>query len=242
MTRWKSGSFDALRCATKSTMPPSYLNTCSVGSLPRSSRNTISRPLFKKAISRSRSSSVCARNSSSSMIVGSGQNVTDVPDDVESPMRSKEPSGSPPSTKVCANRPPSRWISSSSRRDERVDHRDADAVQTPGNLVALAAELAARVQHREHDLGRGFVGIFGVRVDGNSAPVVDDATAAVGEQGHIDTRRVARECLVDRVVDDLVDEVMEARRAGRADVHTGALAHRLEALQNGDVFGAVRHA
>ena len=34
---------------------------------------------------------------------------------------------------------------------ERVDDRDADAVQTAGDLVAGAAELAAGVQHGEHD-------------------------------------------------------------------------------------------
>ena len=43
MTAENSGSFDALRCATKSTMPPSYLNTCSVGGSARSSRKVISR-------------------------------------------------------------------------------------------------------------------------------------------------------------------------------------------------------
>ena len=74
-----SGSLDALRWRTKSTMPPSYLKICSTGSSGRSSRNTISRPRLRNAISRRRSTSVCARNSSSSKIVGSGQNVTDVP-------------------------------------------------------------------------------------------------------------------------------------------------------------------
>ena len=37
---------------------------------------------------------------------------------------------------------------------ERVDDRDADTVQAAGDLVALAAELAAGVQHGENDLGR----------------------------------------------------------------------------------------
>ena len=34
---------------------------------------------------------------------------------------------------------------------ERVDDRDADAVQAAGDLVAAAAELAAGVQLRQHD-------------------------------------------------------------------------------------------
>src|SRR5439155_17362428 len=43
----------------------------------------------------------------------------------------------------------------------------------------------------------------------------------------------------DGVVDDLVDEVVQAERTGRADVHARALAYRLEALQDGDVLGVV---
>jgi hypothetical protein len=54
--------------------------------------------------------------------------------------------------------------------------------------------------------------------------------------GHFDRVVVSRERLVDGVVDDLVDEVMEAARAGRADVHPGSEPDGLETLQNGDVF------
>ena len=64
---------------TKSTMPPLNLKSCSVTGSTRSSRKRISRPLLRNAISRSRSMSVWARNSVSSKIVGSGQNVTVVP-------------------------------------------------------------------------------------------------------------------------------------------------------------------
>ena len=49
----------------------------------------------------------------------------------------------------------------------------------------------------------------------------------------------ARESLVDGVVDHLVDEVMEASRTRRADVHARAQANRLEAFEHGDVFGGI---
>ena len=62
---------------------------------------------------------------------------------------------------------------------ERVHDRRADAVQTARDGVAAAAELAAGVQHREHDLDRRLA--FGlVHVDRDAAAVVDDAHAAVG--------------------------------------------------------------
>jgi hypothetical protein len=55
----------------------------------------------------------------------------------------------------------------------------------------------------------------------------------------VDLIAVAGEGFVDGVVDDLVDEVMQTLRPGRADVHGGALAHRLEALEDLDLVGAV---
>ena len=51
---------------------------------------------------------------------------------------------------------------------------------------------------------------------------------------------VARLGLVDRVVDDLEDHVVQAGCVvGVADVHARALAHRLEALQDLDVFSRI---
>ena len=80
---------------------------------------------------------------------------------------------------------------------QRVHDRHTDAVQAAGDLVALTAEFAAGVEHREHDLRGRLVGIFGVRLDRDSAAVVDDTAAAVSEQRDVDARRVARERLVD---------------------------------------------
>ena len=50
---------------------------------------------------------------------------------------------------------------------------------------------------------------------------------------------VAGQRLVDGVVDDLPDQVVQAALAGRADVHAGALADRLEALEHRDRAGVV---
>ena len=46
---------------------------------------------------------------------------------------------------------------------------------------------------------------------------------------------------VDRVVDDLEDHMVQARAIGRiSDVHAGALAHGLQALEHLDGVGAIR--
>ncbi len=51
---------------------------------------------------------------------------------------------------------------------------------------------------------------------------------------------MAGQRLVDRVVDDLVDHVMQARAVvGIADIHARPLADRVQALENLDGIGAV---
>jgi hypothetical protein len=127
-------------------------------------------------------------------------------------------------------------------RRERVHHGHADAVQAAGDLVALALELAARVELAEHRLDRGHALELGVGhlVDRDAAAVVDDLAPTVGEQRDLDVGRVPRHGLVDRVVDDLVHEVVEAAHTGRTDVHAGALADVLEPLERRDRTGVVR--
>ena len=62
-----------------------------------------------------------------------------------------------------------------------VDDRGADAVQAAGDLIAPAAELAARVQHGEYDLERGLAGL---RLD-----VHGDAAAVIGDLNDVIFRR-----------------------------------------------------
>ena len=120
---------------------------------------------------------------------------------------------------------------------QRVDDRHADAVQAAGHLVAVVVELAAGVQHGQHDFGRRLAAL--VEIDRNAAAVVDDRDRAVDVNRDVDLIAEAGQRLVDRVVDDFVDEVMQAGRTGRADVHRGPLADGFETLENLDLVGAV---
>ena len=122
---------------------------------------------------------------------------------------------------------------------ERVDDGDADAVQAAGDLVAVAAELAAGVELREDDRQRRLALALDMMSTGMPRAPVADRHRVVGVEGHLDAVVAARESLVDRVVDDLVDEVVEAPEARRADVHARAQPDGLEALENGDVFCGV---
>ncbi len=71
--------------------------------------------------------------------------------------------------------------------------------------------------------------------DRDAAPVVGDRDRAVGVEGHGDRVAVAGERLIDRVVDDLVDHVVQPGAViGVADVHARPLAHRVEPAQHLD--------
>ena len=121
---------------------------------------------------------------------------------------------------------------------ERVDDRNADAVQTAGDLVIVVVELAARVQHGEHHFERR-TAVGGVRVDGDAAAVVGDADALIRVQRDGDLGAETGQRLVDGVVDDFVNAVMQSARRGVADVHARPLADRIEPFEDLDVFGCV---
>src|SRR5439155_15862111 len=108
-----------------------------------------------------------------------------------------------------------------------------------GDLVGVLVEFPAGVQLGHDHFGRGNAFAF-VDVGGDAAAVVGDGGAAVGVEDHLDARRIAGEGFVDGVVHHLVDHVVQARAVvGVADVHAGALAHGVEALQDLDRFSAV---
>ena len=120
---------------------------------------------------------------------------------------------------------------------QRVDDRDADAVETTRDLVAVVVELAAGVEHGQHDFGGGSA--TRMLVDRNAAAVVDHRHGIIDVERDVDLIAVAGQRFVDRIVDDLVDQVMEARRTGRTDVHRRPFANSLQPLEDFDLVRAV---
>ena len=121
-----------------------------------------------------------------------------------------------------------------------VDHRRAHAVQAAGHLVArvLAAELAAGVQDgKDHrDSRQPGVGLHAHR---NAASVVGDLHDIALFDLDLDVVAVAGQGLVDRVVHDLIDQVMQSPLAGRADIHARPFADRFQPLEDLDLAAVV---
>ena len=121
---------------------------------------------------------------------------------------------------------------------ESVDALRADAVEATRDLVGTLVELTAGVQVGEHELERRNL-FFRVHRDGNTATIVLDGQRAVRMDLDLDALAITGERFVDRVVDDLIHAVVEARLVRIADIHTGSFAHGLEAFEALDVGRAV---
>src|ERR687897_2825560 len=121
---------------------------------------------------------------------------------------------------------------------EGVYDRGADAVQTAGDFVAAAAELAAGVEDR-HDHLQGRLVLLGVLVDRDTAAVVGNRHHAVGADASHDRVGVTAQCFVDRVVDDLAHEVMQPAYIRAADIHARAAADSFQSLEHLDGRGVV---
>ena len=119
-----------------------------------------------------------------------------------------------------------------------VDDRGTDAVQTAGDLVAPVAELAAGVQLGQHQ-GDGRDVLDGVLLDRDTTSVVGDLAPVVVEQLDLNGVAVTGHCLVDRVVDDLVDAVVQTALTGGTDVHTGTLPDGFQTFQDSDLTGVI---
>ena len=74
---------------------------------------------------------------------------------------------------------------------------------------------------------------------GNAAAVVHDRDGVVDVNRDVDLIAEPRERFVNRVVDDLVDEVVESGRSRGADVHRRTLANGLETLEDLDFVRTV---
>ena len=117
---------------------------------------------------------------------------------------------------------------------QRVHHRHADPVKAARHLVGIVVEFSAGMKLRHDHLGRRDA-FLGMDFDRDAAPVVGHRDRPVGIQDHLDNVAMSGKRLVDGVVDHLIDHMVKPRAVIRvADIHAGALSHRVQAFQNLD--------
>ena len=92
-------------------------------------------------------------------------------------------------------------------RGKRVYNRCTNAVKTSGIFVAVTAEFAACVQNGVNHLKSGDAH-FGVNTTRNAATVVLNGHTVIRVEGDFDTLTAACQSLVDRVIDNLIYQMV----------------------------------
>ena len=113
---------------------------------------------------------------------------------------------------------------------ECIYDRRTNTVQTARILISVTAEFSARVKNRVNDLQRRNTHLR-MNAAGDTATVVLHRHAVVGMQRDLNALAATRQCLVDRVIDDLVYQMVKSARRSRPDIHTRSLSHGLQTLQ-----------
>ena len=104
-------------------------------------------------------------------------------------------------------------------------------MQSSRNPVRLLLEFSSGVEFGKHDLDRRLV-LRLMEFYGYASSVVNNGNRAVGVDIDVYVFTETRERLVNRVVDDLVNEVVEPGGSGRAYVHGGPFSYGFETSQN----------
>ena len=78
-----------------------------------------------------------------------------------------------------------------------------------------------------------------MHVDGDSPAIICHLNPTVLVNGDIYLIAAASYGLIDAVIDDLIHQVVKPPLPGAADVHPGATAYRLKAIQDLDVLSGV---
>ena len=103
-------------------------------------------------------------------------------------------------------------------------------METTGGLICLIVELSTRVQRRQDDTLRGHTLL--VHPDRDTTTIIAHGTCAICGQRHPYISAVSCQMLIDRVIYDLVDQVIETTLSHRTDVHTRSHTDRLQPLED----------
>ena len=109
---------------------------------------------------------------------------------------------------------------------EGIHTTDTHTMQTAGHLIGTFIELTSGMEHGHHDLERTLVHLL-VLIHGNTTTIVLDGDGVVFVDSYFNMCTIAGHSFVDRVVDGLIDQMMESFFADVANVHSRALAHGL---------------
>ena len=119
-----------------------------------------------------------------------------------------------------------------------IYNRRTNTVQTAGNFITATAEFTAGMQHGKYNFQRRLSGLC-LDINRDTTTIVGDSNGITGIDGHSNIFTVSGQSFIDRVIHDLIDQVMQTGRGSRTDIHTGTFPHCFQTLQNLDLLRTV---
>ena len=104
-------------------------------------------------------------------------------------------------------------------------------MKTTADLIGALVKLTSCVEHSHNDLKSRLVQLL-VLIYRNTTSVVLYSDRLVFINGDLDMSAIACHCLVDRVIDSLVDQVVQTFFADVTNIHGRTLAHGLQSLEH----------
>ena len=113
-----------------------------------------------------------------------------------------------------------------------IYYRGTYTVQTTAGLISGVVKFTAGMQGREYQTFR--TDSFFVHSHGNTTSVIFHGCGAVGFQCHLYRITISGQMLVHRVINDLVDQMIQSLGGDAADIHSGSFSYRFQTFQNGN--------
>ena len=121
---------------------------------------------------------------------------------------------------------------------KRIDYGSTNTVQSSGDLVSPASEFAAGMQDGKYDFQGRDPCLF-LDIHRNTAAIVNNCHGIIRIHGHCDHAAETGQCLIYRVVHNLVDQMMKSSGRSGTDIHTGSSSHTFQALKDLDLIRIV---
>lgn len=107
-------------------------------------------------------------------------------------------------------------------------------MKTAGDLITAIAKFTASVQDGHNNFNGRFADLM--HFNRNPAPIIDNGDAVIFSDFNKDMVTVTGQGLIDRVIDDFINQMMEPTGTDTADIHAWPFANGFEALQDLDLL------
>ena len=106
---------------------------------------------------------------------------------------------------------------------------DANTVQSTGGLISTSTKLTTGVENGHNNL-QGADAHLLVGVNRNTATVIDDFQRVVGMADDYNLCTVTSKRLVNRVIENLLEELVQTTLAVVSNIHSGTLSNGFQTL------------